>query len=529
MAIRKIDINIGTVPAWGDEDFDANVHENFTSLKNIVPRINDTVKDIDTVAKLLNDKIEEVASNAQEVSENLLITKAASNYQGIWQGKGYATGQSVKGSNGVIYQCDVTHTTAQNPTTTTGYWSVNIPLGAVGNIMSPLLDLPLKNSLTMKAGVGSTTFTRASTATYIDRYGVLKTAGIDAPRFEKEGYLNEGSSTNLVTNSNVFTHPEWGNASNTLVGGYPSPDGANNATLVTTINTDSCAIFKSVVFSAKTATISIFAKAGTSSSLILRFVNYDLALPCQFNLADKTVSHANGKIIELSNGWFRCSLSITFTGTDLDGTVYCYTATNAGANYTSNIGNSMYIYGFQAESLPFASSYIPTTSSTVTRSADVLQVTRENNFPNAENNKEGYSVAFAYDSLGIRPSNQFLWSIYVNGQNYDSGFLQIASNSLRNAIAKDGVGLSNSTTPVNPLGSNKVVQTQSNTFLKQYINGTLVNTDVNTLGILAVGTNSLTNITVGGISGISTANLFGHISDFKVYDRELTPVEVALL
>lgn len=402
-------------------------------------------------------------------------------------------------------------------------------LGSFGRLSSPLLDLPLQNSLTMKAGVGSTTFTRASTATYIDRYRVLKTAGIDAPRFEKGGYLNEGSSTNLVTNSNVFTHPEWGNSSNTLVGGYLSPDGANNATLVTTITADSCSIYKSVVFSANTATISIFAKAGTSSSLSLRFVNYDTNLVCQFNLANKTVSNTNGKIIELSNGWFRCSLSITFTGTDLDGSIYCYTATNVGTNYSSNIGNSIYIYGFQVEALPFATSYIPTTTSTVTRSADVLQVTRENNFPNAENNPEGYSVAFTYDSLGIGSAFQYLWSLYVNEQNYVGGSLARTSNSLRNSIGKDAESIGNSKTPVNPLGSNKVVQTQSNTLLKQYINRTLVDTDVNTIGTLGGGTNSLTNITVGGTSGISVANLFGHISDFKVYDRELTPVEVALL
>lgn len=56
MAIRKIDTNIGTVPTWGDEDFDANVHENFTDLKTIIPKINDTVDDIDATVVLISEK-----------------------------------------------------------------------------------------------------------------------------------------------------------------------------------------------------------------------------------------------------------------------------------------------------------------------------------------------------------------------------------------------------------------------------------------------------------------------------------------
>ena len=80
----------------------------------------------------------------------------------------------------------------------------SIPAGAIGRLTSPLLDLPLKNSLAMKAGVGSVTFTRATTATYIDRYGVLQTAQIDEPRFNKKGLLVEGFSTNYFIDSNVF-------------------------------------------------------------------------------------------------------------------------------------------------------------------------------------------------------------------------------------------------------------------------------------------------------------------------------------
>lgn len=62
MAIRKIDTNIGTIPVWGEEDFDANVHENFTSLKEIVPKINNTVTDIDTTVNAINARELSVSS-----------------------------------------------------------------------------------------------------------------------------------------------------------------------------------------------------------------------------------------------------------------------------------------------------------------------------------------------------------------------------------------------------------------------------------------------------------------------------------
>lgn len=38
MSIRIIDKNIGTVPTWGDDDFDENVHQNFLDLKEIIPK-----------------------------------------------------------------------------------------------------------------------------------------------------------------------------------------------------------------------------------------------------------------------------------------------------------------------------------------------------------------------------------------------------------------------------------------------------------------------------------------------------------
>ncbi|WP_312973547.1 LamG-like jellyroll fold domain-containing protein [Atlantibacter sp.] len=73
---------------------------------------------------------------------------------------------------------------------------------ATGYVAPPFPDVwaPLSDDLKMIAGYPVNTkllsFTRASTATYIDKSGVLQTAAINEPRFEKEGLLIEQQSTN---------------------------------------------------------------------------------------------------------------------------------------------------------------------------------------------------------------------------------------------------------------------------------------------------------------------------------------------
>ena len=79
----------------------------------------------------------------------------------------------------------------------------NFALSA-GRINNPLVHIPLNNTLDMLCGKGTVTFTRASTATYIDRYGVLKSAAVDEARFEKKGLLREGASTNTLLQSEDF-------------------------------------------------------------------------------------------------------------------------------------------------------------------------------------------------------------------------------------------------------------------------------------------------------------------------------------
>lgn len=53
------------------------------------------------------------------------------------------------------------------------------------------------------------TFSRASTATYLDASGSLLLAGVNVPRWEAGRLLIEGARTNLFTDSDDLTDPSW--------------------------------------------------------------------------------------------------------------------------------------------------------------------------------------------------------------------------------------------------------------------------------------------------------------------------------
>lgn len=101
-------------------------------------------------------------------------------------------------------------------------------------VLQPLPDvwIPLNDSLDMITGYNTGTkkvtidgeektissdkvasFSRASNATYINKSGVLTEAGVDVPRFERNGLLIEGQRTNYFTNSNA---PELWNSNSGL-------------------------------------------------------------------------------------------------------------------------------------------------------------------------------------------------------------------------------------------------------------------------------------------------------------------------
>jgi len=214
------------------------------------------------------------------------------------------------------------------------------------------------------------TFTRAgNTATRVNSSGYVELINADLPRFDYnpvtlvcKGLLIEESRSNLSIQSQDFT--TWTGGANVTADQDVSPDGTTNADEL------NGQIFRTIAASAVQYTFSVFAKAkATNDTLELRFDNTITLRRAFFNLTTGTVtssSNATAVSENYGNGWYRCSIVVTATATTF------YQVINRSS------ATSFYIWGAQLETGAFATSYIPTTTSQVTRSADVATMTGTN-------------------------------------------------------------------------------------------------------------------------------------------------------
>jgi len=407
--------------------------------------------------------------------------------------------------------------------------------GALGRLTSPLLDLPLKNSLSMKAGVGAVAFSRSTTATYIDRYGVLKTAAVGEPRFGKDGLLIEGSSTNILTYSQSFDGNDYYGDGGTLEQGKDNIDGSATAVKFIASTDNSAHFLKRLTFQLeknKEYTLSVtIEKSGNYDYVNIshgNFASWETRGWATFNLATMEVDSLNtdvgtgnitAKITDLGNGRARCELRGGVRA-DNDDTSNFYIQTRESPNISGFIGDGssgFIVHNIQIEKLPFASSYIETTDSPVTRGQDECDVTYNNNVINAINE---YTFSMTVTLAGVGMSTLYNRGITgIVGEEYR--YLRVNANGTSFGSSRFG--------SISPLDIESdipfnYINTNNKTHAKSYLNGIAKNTSSSS--VIDVGAKKLR---IGRIGHEDKTYLFGHIKDYKFYDFELTPTEIALL
>ena len=190
--------------------------------------------------------------------------------------------------------------------------------------------------------------------------------------------LLEPQRSNLVTQSE-YTGNYINYGSTDTANSATSPQGVNNATLIEGNGTQTqiyTATPDIIVSSAGLYTLSIFAKKGTNNYLTLFLDGFVGSSNNRafFDLLNVSTPTSGASIKDYGNGWYRCSITATIDAGDLVGKLAFNVAESDDNVFFSSAsaanGKNIYIYGAQLELGSYATSYIPTYGSSVSRVAD---------------------------------------------------------------------------------------------------------------------------------------------------------------
>jgi hypothetical protein len=245
--------------------------------------------------------------------------------------------------------------------------------------------------------------------------------------------LSSGATRNINSQTNIGGQS---NISAFLTTETTAPDGTNNAVLCnpTTVGSQLRFINKRFITStAATYTFSVFFKNKniTNNNVAIYIGNQTSAsnVVASFTLSTKTFSAVgqNGGWTgsvgyqDYNNGWGRIWVTATTTAsshTFIDGIFWI-----GGYQGTHTSVGSLYAWGMQLEEGSFPTSYIPTSASTVTRSADNASITGTN-FSSWFNQSEGTLYA-SLNHFTNRTSSSFDRLVALTGSDVNRNVISI--------------------------------------------------------------------------------------------------------
>lgn len=274
--------------------------------------------------------------------------------------------------------------------------------------IKPSLNLNFARSRALDPRI---TFTRASTATYVGRDGLIKTAGEDEPRFDHDpetleslGLLIEESRTNVYPNNHDPATGTSGTATKTTVQ-IVLPSGETGSALETDAN-DFAENYRNLTATANTnpGYLTLYAKKKTSGSTGTLTVT----------LEGGGTGRTFGSFSINSDTWTK--ITHTHDWSSSTATLRRFDAYLQTAN-SSDSDTSFYLAFIQFEEGSFPTSYIPTSGSNATRAAE-----------NAEIMYDGW-----YDnSSSVKPS-----TFVGKFQTYDLGATRMVAEGSNGSTLKD--------------------------------------------------------------------------------------------
>jgi hypothetical protein len=376
------------------------------------------------------------------------------------------------------------------------------------------------------------TLTRAlNTATRVNSSGYIETVNANLPRFDFDpvtlvckGLLIEESRTNLLLRSSEFNSTWFLDAATISADTETAPDGTTTADkLVETTATAPHDIYQGVGSQPiGTYTFSMYVKpagrtkfrlqqSGTSSYAVL----FDLTALT----VTTVVGGATGVITNAGNGWYRCSMTYT-TVAAFNHTLVLFLANAAGSvSYAGDGTSGVFMWGAQLETGAFPTSYIPTTSTSLTRNADAVDMT-STNFSSWYNASEGTLFAEA-STFSNASTDKFVANINNNG--FPNRILMnfTATNNFSASVVSNSVpqvsGTNGTATTLNtPIKMCFATKLNSFAFSQS---GVAPTTSVS--GAMPV---TVDRLWIGGANTSSFLN--GHMRQVKYWPQRLTNAEV---
>ncbi len=301
------------------------------------------------------------------------------------------------------------------------------------------------------SGAGDFTVTRATNATRVNASGLIESVASGIPRLDYfasggtvgcPALLVEPAATNTLSGS-VSLDTGWTITADTIVtSGIISPSGSTNATLFQATNTASRVRQTATLASGSTYTFSCFGKFGAlSSGFSLNVFDENAASygsgVCQaFNLNEGTLgaSGTTGAGFTLQSvgmenygsGWYRCRMTVLMGYTPTTPRVGFRVGTQISNGRPLSVASgTVNAWGAQLETGSVATSYIPTTTATVTRNADVVLVS------GAVSGIIGQTEGTIYAEVDVRllSTNRSLFSLCLNSNTTDFINFQINTSN----------------------------------------------------------------------------------------------------
>ncbi len=384
-------------------------------------------------------------------------------------------------------------------------------------------------------------FSRASTATYINKSGELKTAEINEPRFEKEGLLIEGQRTNYMLNS--ATPASWGKSANMNVAevgtdsfGFTYGKFVCNESLIgqsTTLNMAVVSTSGAVDVSGDNKCVTTSCRFKTDLELLLRirFEAFDGSASSNLGYA---IVNTRSLLVEITGvaadrltarvnkdeatGWIFVEATIQASKETYITSAIQYAPKSGGVVES---GDYIYLATPQVEDGSCVSSFIISGTTAATRASDMVTVPIKNNL---------YNLPFTvlcevhknwYKTPNVAPR------VFDTGGHQTGAAIILGFGS--SADGPDGF-------PYCDIGgSNRRVN--ENASLKKMVIGMRVKSERSTCAVSNGRISSETKTTweyirstatirIGGQTTAGLRHLFGHVRNFRLWHKELTDAQL---